>query len=82
MAEAIISRRGWGENGKPIPPVLKTETITGNTTWTVPNYRNGGIEVLIFGGGGAGSTSSAYYDWGGGGGANGGGGICIIKYWV
>ena len=53
MSEAIISRRGWGDAGKPTPPELRTETITaiGTTNWRVPNYRNGGIKVLIFGGG-------------------------------
>ena len=63
MAEAIISRRGWPEDGKPIPPQLITQTITGNTTnWVVPNIRSN-ISVLIFGGGGGGGEGG-----GGGGG--------------
>ena len=49
MSEAIVSRRGWGEGGK---PELRTETITGNTNLTVPNYRYNRVSVRIFGGGG------------------------------
>lgn len=45
------------------PATLKTETITGNTTFTVPStIQNNTLSVLIFGGGGAGGL------WGGGGG--------------
>ena len=62
MAEAIISRRGWPAEGKPVPPELKVETITGSTEWTVPNNIKGNISVLIFGGGGGGGN------WSGGGG--------------
>ena len=59
MSEAIISRRGWTSDGK---PELRTETITGTTNWTVPNYK-GTVSVRIFGGGGGGDYAS-----GGGGG--------------
>ena len=48
MSEAIISRRGYTAEGK---PELRTEVITGNTNWTVPNYKKGNISVCIFGGG-------------------------------
>lgn len=59
MAEAIISRRGWTADGK---PELRTEVITGNVNWTVPNsIKNTTISVMVFGGGG-------FYDYGGGGG--------------
>ena len=56
MAEAIISRRGGGSGSSEpeIPPQLKTETITYNTTWTVPSNIKGNISVRIFGGGGGG----------------------------
>ena len=61
MAEAIISRRGYGIDGK---PQLRTETITGNTNWIVPLTRgNNSISVRLFGGGAAGTQS-----YGGGGG--------------
>ena len=49
MSEAIISRRGYGPNGK---PKLFTETVVTNSTWTVPNDIRGNITVHIFGGGG------------------------------
>lgn len=62
MSEAIISRRGYTAEGK---PELRTETITGTTTWTVPNSIKSNISVLIFGGGGGGGN-------GGGGGGGGG----------
>lgn len=55
MSEAIISRRGRygnGSNEPSTPPELQTRTFYSNTTFTVPNYRNGGISVRIFGGGG------------------------------
>ena len=49
MAEAIISRRGWTADGK---PELRTEVITGNVNWSVPNsIKNTTISVRIFGGG-------------------------------
>ena len=60
MSDAIISRRGWTNEGK---PQLITETITYNTNWTVPNHK-GNISVRIFGGGGGGWSGA-----GGGGGA-------------
>ena len=47
MSEAIISRRGWTAAGK---PELRTETITGSTTWTVPQAIRSNISVRIFGG--------------------------------
>ena len=49
MSECIITRRGWTAEGK---PELRTEVITGNTNWTVPNYKSGAISVRLFGGGG------------------------------
>ena len=63
MSEAIISRRGWGEGGK---PELRTETITGNTNRTVPNYRSDSVSVRIFGGGGRGNGGRGYQFGGGG----------------
>lgn len=50
MSEAIISRRGWGEGGK---PQLRTETIVQNNNWKVPEHV-GSISIRIFGGGAAG----------------------------
>ena len=70
MSEAIISRRGWGEAGKPTPPELKTEYITANQTWNVPNHI-GAITVRIFGGGG-GSNNRGTHGGGGGGWMNNG----------
>ena len=64
MAEAIISRRGYGPNGK---PELRTETIQTNMTWNVPKHI-GNITVRLFGGGGGGSSDSS----GGGGWMNNG----------
>ena len=50
MSEAIISRRGWTDEGK---PQLRTEIITSNVNWQVPKLRgNNTVSVLIFGGGG------------------------------
>ena len=49
MSEAIISRRGYGPNGK---PQLYTQTITGSTIWTVPATIRGNVSVLLFGAGG------------------------------
>ena len=92
MSDAIISRRGWTNEGK---PQLITETITYNTNWTVPNHK-GNISVRIFGGGGGGWSGagcgngvSPLENAGFGGGGHymqynrpGGGGICIIQYYV
>lgn len=66
MSEAIITRRGYGTEGK---PELRTETFTGSTTWTVPNsIRNGGqISVLLFGGGEGGYDGDTTARCGGGG---------------
>lgn len=50
MSEAIITRRSRMDSG---PGTLITNTITSNTTWTVPNHK-GDISVRIFGGGGGG----------------------------
>ena len=61
MSEAIISRRGYGPEGK---PTMYTQTFTGNATFTVPNTLKGSVHVLLFGGGGGGSLE----DHGGGGG--------------
>ena len=67
MAEAIISRRGYGADGK---PELRTEVITSNLTWTVPNKIVGNISVVLFGAGCGGITNSdrriAYGGAGGG----------------
>ena len=63
MSEAIISRRGWGENGKPIVPELRTEMIQLNYNWTVPGTISGPVSVRIFGGGAAGTS----FQGGGGG---------------
>ena len=52
MAEAIISRRGSNQSGPKVNKVLRTETITGNTNWTVPISVNNEFSVRIFGGGG------------------------------
>lgn len=71
MAEAIISRRGYEADGKPIPPELRTEAFVTNSTWKVPNHV-GTVSVRIFGGGGGGSM--AYSSGGGGYGGNGGNG--------
>ena len=60
MAEAIISRRGWTASGK---PELRTEIITSNQNWIVPNSLRGNVSVRIFGAGGAGNNGA-----GGGGG--------------
>ena len=59
MAEAIISRRGYGAEGK---PQLMTQIIASNQTWTVPNSIKGSISVIVCGGGGG-----QCYDGGGGG---------------
>ena len=66
MAEGIISRRGYGIDGK---PELKTETILSSKSWIVPNHK-GNISVRIFGGGGGGSYN--YYAGGGSGWMNNG----------
>ena len=74
MSEAIISRRGrYGNNSNEpsTPPELQTRTFYSNTTFTIPNYRNGGISVRIFGGGGSGGRSNHYMYAGGGGGGGG-----------
>ena len=60
MAEAIISRRGYGVEGK--PKKLTSSAIVVNTAWKVPNGVSS-IDVRIFGGGGGGGLQS-----GGGGG--------------
>ena len=65
MAEAIISRRGYGPEGK---PTLYTQTFTGNAEWTVPTTISGSVKVLLFGGGGAGTCDSVQVRGGGGGG--------------
>ena len=71
MAEAIISRRGYGIEGK--PPTLVTNIFTTNTNWTVPNLNNQVFDVRIFGGGGGGIQGPTTTYWerlstGGGGG--------------
>ena len=53
MSEAIISRRGYTANGK---PEFRTEYITGNTNWKVPDGIKSNITVRIIGGGGVGNT--------------------------
>lgn len=65
MSEAIISRRGWGENGK---PELRTEMIQTNQNWVVPNTISGNISVRIFGGGAGGCASNGWWGTLGGGG--------------
>ena len=62
MSEAIIARRSGGLRLK-VSKSLRTETITFNTNWTVPNAINNAFDVRIFGGGGRGASSG-----GGGGG--------------
>ena len=63
MAEAIISRRGYGVDGK---PELRTETISTNMTWTVPSSIRGNISVLLAGGGGGGTAVGSSGGGGGG----------------
>ena len=62
MSEAIITRRGYGVDGK---PQLHTETYTaiGVINWNAPKSLRGPVNVFIYGGGSAGTTGS-----GGGGG--------------
>ena len=62
MAEAIISRRGYGPEGK---PELKTEIISSNQNWVVPKHF-GNISVRIFGGGGGSNTTHCSSGGGGG----------------
>ena len=62
MSEAIISRRGWGEGGK---PELRTEYIESSKAWTVPSSIRGNVYVRIFGGGGGG-VNDRYCGAGGG----------------
>ena len=72
MSEAIISRRRYGENGK---PQLRTEYITYSKTWSPPEEFSGGdIDVRIFGAGGGGywSAGNTYEYYGGGGWMNNG----------
>ena len=67
MAKAIISRRGYGVEGK---PKLYTQTFTGNVNFTFPTTLRGQVSVLLFGagGGGSGYSSGRGYGSGGGGG--------------
>ena len=65
MSEAIISRRGYGPEGK---PRLITETIVTNQSWTVPNDIKGNLSVRIFGGGSGAYHNGGLRMWGGGGG--------------
>ena len=53
MSEAIITRRGYGVEGK---PTMHTDTVTaiGTTVWNVPATLRGNVSVLIFGGGAGG----------------------------
>ena len=59
MSEAIISRRGYGPDGK---PKLYTQTFTGNVNFTFPNTLKSQVNVLLFSGG----ASGAYGGGGGG----------------
>lgn len=74
MAEAIISRRGYGTEGRPKPTVLQTRFIVQNESFEIPNAINNTFSVRIFGGGGGGGciNNYTYYyyktEWGGGGG--------------
>ena len=61
MAEAIISRRGYGPEGHQ-SYVLLTNVIISNGIFQVPEAKDQSFDVRIFGGGGGGST------YGGGGG--------------
>lgn len=54
MSEAIISRRGWGNQVVNYNYVYKTTTIVGNENFTMPITKNNLIYVRIFGGGGSG----------------------------
>ena len=68
MSEAIITRRGYGPEGK---PTMHVDTITavGTTVWNVPNSLRGSVKVLLFGGGAAstiGSYSGAFFGGGSG----------------
>ena len=70
MSEAIISRRGGsGSSGK---GELRTEIITTNLNWIVPQSIKGNLIVRLFGGGGPGNMSDGSYrvqsSLGGGGG--------------
>lgn len=67
MAEAIISRRGYGTEGKPPAPVLKTQLYVENGTFITPNTINNSFSILLFGGGGGGRSQ---VNSGGGGGGN------------
>ena len=69
MSEAVISRRGYGPEGKPHVPVFQTKTFTQNTQFVVPEtIVDNEISVLIFGGGGGGGNDSSRGAPGGGGG--------------
>lgn len=62
MSEAIISRRGYGVNGK---PQLQTKTFTaiGVINWKVPASLRGPVSVFVYGAGAGGGNI-----YGGGGG--------------
>lgn len=53
MSEAIIMKRWNKENIVIVKPVLKTELITNNTNWVVPDHI-GNISVIVYGAGGGG----------------------------
>lgn len=48
MSEAIIMKRWNKENIVIVKPVLKTELITNNTNWVVPDHI-GNISVIVYG---------------------------------
>ena len=69
MSEAIISRRGYGPEGKPHVPVFQTKTFTQNTQFVVPEtILNNTIDVFIYGGGGGGARGENSNSSAGGGG--------------
>ena len=58
MSEAIISKKRI--NKTVLVPTLKTEIITSNTNWTVPNHV-GNISVMVYGGGSSANYCSSVY---------------------
>ena len=76
MAEAIISRRGYGTEGRPKPQTLRTIYKISTEEFQVPNAINNSFHVRIFGGGGGGgyrsnvtyTSTHIFYGAGGGGG--------------
>lgn len=90
MGECLIARGQAGSSGG-IGWKYKTEIITQNSIWEVPDTidLSRGVSVRIFGGGGGGYGDGGDGGndglWGGGGGrygGRGGTGICVIQYYA